>query len=147
MLQAHPVQAFSDNYIWLLEAGAERAFVVDPGDAAPVLLALKARGLALAGILVTHHHPDHVGGVAELLRRCGPVPVYGPRGSPASDITHPLDDGDRISVLDFAADVLAVPGGQLAGFVLVAGLVGVLAALWPGRRAARLDVLRAIATD
>jgi putative ABC transport system permease protein len=33
------------------------------------------------------------------------------------------------------------------GFVLVAGVVGVLAALWPGRRAARLDVLRAISTE
>ena len=113
MLQAHPVQAFSDNYIWLLEAGAERAFVVDPGDAGPVLAALSSRGLGLAGILVTHHHPDHVGGVAELRRRCGAVPVYGPRGSPAGGITHPLDDGDRIDVLGVAADVLAVPGHTL----------------------------------
>lgn len=113
MLQAHPVQAFSDNYIWLLEAGAGRAFVVDPGDAGPVLAALASRGLELGGILVTHHHPDHVGGVAELRRRCGAVPVYGPRGSPASDITHPLDDGDRIDVLGVAADVLAVPGHTL----------------------------------
>jgi putative ABC transport system permease protein len=44
-------------------------------------------------------------------------------------------------------DVLSVPVGQLALFVALAGLVGVLAALWPGRRAARLDVLRAITTD
>jgi putative ABC transport system permease protein len=44
-------------------------------------------------------------------------------------------------------DVLAVPVGQLALFVALAGIVGVLAALWPGRRAARLDVLRAITTD
>jgi putative ABC transport system permease protein len=51
------------------------------------------------------------------------------------------------SLADEGIDVLAVPGGQLAGFVLVAGLVGVLAALWPGRRAARLDVLRAISTE
>ena len=51
------------------------------------------------------------------------------------------------SLADDGLDVLAVPGLQLVGFVAVAGLVGVLAALWPGRRAARLDVLRAIATD
>lgn len=44
-------------------------------------------------------------------------------------------------------DVLAIPAGQLALFVALAGIVGVLAALWPGRRAARLDVLRAITTD
>jgi putative ABC transport system permease protein len=51
------------------------------------------------------------------------------------------------SLADDGLDVLAIPGGQLVGFVVVAGLVGVLAALWPGRRAARLDVLRAISTE
>jgi len=51
------------------------------------------------------------------------------------------------SLADDGLDVLAVPGTQLVGFVLVAGVVGVLAALWPGRRAARLDVLRAISTE
>ena len=44
-------------------------------------------------------------------------------------------------------DVLAVPGTQLAGFVVMAGVVGVLAALWPGRRAARLDILRAVSAE
>ena len=51
------------------------------------------------------------------------------------------------SLVDDGIDVLAIPGGQLTLFVAVAGLVGVLAALWPGRRAARLDVLRAISTE
>jgi putative ABC transport system permease protein len=44
-------------------------------------------------------------------------------------------------------DVLAVPWIQLVIFVLLAGVVGVLAALWPAYRAARLDVLRAITTE
>jgi putative ABC transport system permease protein len=44
-------------------------------------------------------------------------------------------------------DVLSIPFAQLAVFVVLAGLVGVLAALWPGRRAARLDVLKAITTE
>ncbi|MBD3783274.1 MAG: FtsX-like permease family protein [Micrococcales bacterium] len=51
------------------------------------------------------------------------------------------------SLADQGIDVLAVPWLQLVGFVAVAALVGVLAALWPGRRAARVDVLRAIATE
>ena len=63
MLEAYPVPAFSDNYIWLLQAGADEAFVVDPGDAAPVMRALAGSALRLCGILVTHHHPDHVGGL------------------------------------------------------------------------------------
>jgi putative ABC transport system permease protein len=51
------------------------------------------------------------------------------------------------SLADDGIDVLSIPGSQLAIFVALAGVVGVLAALWPGRRAARLDVLRAITTE
>ncbi|TQJ48385.1 ABC transporter permease [Phycicoccus sp. SLBN-51] len=51
------------------------------------------------------------------------------------------------ALADDGIDVLAVPGTQLAVFVVLAGVVGVLAALWPGRRAARLDVLRAITAE
>jgi putative ABC transport system permease protein len=51
------------------------------------------------------------------------------------------------SLADDGIDVLSIPGGQLAIFVVLAGVVGVLAALWPGRRAARLDVLKAITTE
>ena len=43
--------------------------------------------------------------------------------------------------------VLAVPYGSLTVFLVLAGLVGVLAALWPARRAARLDVLRAVTSE
>ena len=113
MLEAHPVKAFSDNYIWLLEAGSGLAVVVDPGDAEPVLAALHARGLRLAGILVTHHHPDHVGGVAALLHACGSVPVFGPRESRADCISRPLGHGEQLTVLGFAAEVIAVPGHTL----------------------------------
>ena len=41
----------------------------------------------------------------------------------------------------------AVPGGQLVAYVVAAGLAGILAAVLPGRRAARIDVLRAITTE
>lgn len=113
MLEAHPVEAFSDNYIWLLEASGGAAVVVDPGDARPVLDALAERRLALGGILVTHHHADHVGGIEALLEACGEVPVYGPRNSPATCISRRLDDGDRIEVLGFGAQVITVPGHTL----------------------------------
>jgi putative ABC transport system permease protein len=43
-------------------------------------------------------------------------------------------------------EVLSVPVGRLLAFLLVAALIGVLAAVWPARRAARLKVLDAIAT-
>ena len=67
MLEIVPVNAFKDNYIWTLR-GAKHAAVVDPGEARPVLEFLAREKLELAAILATHHHPDHVGGIAELLR-------------------------------------------------------------------------------
>ena len=63
------VRAFTDNYIWLIEAPGNRLIAVDPGEAGPVRAELERSGASLAAILLTHHHPDHIGGVAELLRR------------------------------------------------------------------------------
>jgi len=69
-LNVRPVRAFSDNYIWLIESprAQGRLVAVDPGDAAPVIAELQRSGASLAAILLTHHHPDHIGGVPELLR-------------------------------------------------------------------------------
>ncbi|MFN7779748.1 MAG: hydroxyacylglutathione hydrolase [Betaproteobacteria bacterium] len=102
-----PIPAFADNYIWLLTQG-DRAAVVDPGDAAPVLDALRARQLRLAAILVTHHHGDHGGGVPALATPG--VPVYGPAGETIPGRTHALVEGDAIEVLGTEFQVLDVPG-------------------------------------
>ena len=105
-----PLPAFRDNYIWTLR-DARYAAVVDPGEARPVLEYLAREQLTLAAILATHHHPDHVGGIAELLRH-GPVPVYGPKGEPIATLTHPVAEGDtvRIAELGLALSVLDIPG-------------------------------------
>ena len=68
MIELVALPAFADNYIWMLHDG-HGAVVVDPGEAAPVLAALDAQGLELRGILVTHHHPDHIGGIDALRPR------------------------------------------------------------------------------
>ncbi|MDT0213158.1 FtsX-like permease family protein [Rothia sp. ARF10] len=51
------------------------------------------------------------------------------------------------SLADDGIDVLAVPWPQLGFFVALAGLVGILAAWWPGWRASKLDILRAVTTE
>lgn len=104
------LRAFEDNYIWLLRDG-RRIVAVDPGDAAPVLRCLEEADAGLAAILLTHHHGDHTGGVGDLLAR-HPVPVYGPAGETIAGVTHPLREGDTVSLPDIQVQlrVLDVPG-------------------------------------
>jgi len=70
------IPCFKDNYIWML-VGEQGCWVVDPGDAEPVLVWLEAHQQKLAGILLTHHHADHVGGVTKLAQYFD-CPVWGP---------------------------------------------------------------------
>jgi hydroxyacylglutathione hydrolase len=71
-LVIEPIPCLKDNYAYLLyQPGSGDGYVVDPSEAAPVSGALERRHLTLRGILVTHHHPDHVGGIPDLLGRWG----------------------------------------------------------------------------
>src|SRR6185369_4755768 len=112
-LQVTAVPAFSDNYIWLIHSArnSNRVIAVDPGDAAAVNQALLSNELQLAGILVTHHHADHTGGVAELIEKFA-VPVYGPAHEVIPGDTVKVGEGDRIAFtdLDLEFAVLDVPG-------------------------------------
>ncbi|WP_043283497.1 hydroxyacylglutathione hydrolase [Paraburkholderia oxyphila] len=121
-LEYVPVPAFEDNYIWVVSDG-RNAVAVDPGDAAPVRAYLAKRGWRLVAILLTHHHNDHVGGVADLLTD-ERVPVYGPAGEalgPLDAFVTRVKGGDALHLdapeLDFK--VMDVPGhtrGHIAYF-------------------------------
>ena len=110
MLEIVPLPAFKDNYIWTLRDGSNAA-VVDPGEAGPVKAYLAKEGLALVAILATHHHPDHVGGIAELVAM-KKVPVFGPKGEPIPELTHPVGQGDKVEIpaLHAIFSVLDIPG-------------------------------------
>jgi hydroxyacylglutathione hydrolase len=73
-LLIEPIPCLRDNYAYLVhEEGAEDAFVVDPSEAEPVAGALARHHLRLRGILATHHHQDHVGGIATLADQAEPA--------------------------------------------------------------------------
>ncbi|MFT5888359.1 MAG: hydroxyacylglutathione hydrolase [Zhongshania sp.] len=111
MLSINPIKAFNDNYIWCVEKNGE-AIIVDPGDAAPVLLYLEQQQLKLNSILITHHHYDHVGGL-ELLCDANPsISVYGPHNDCAY-ITQRVSHGDRIKLFDGEFEIVEVPGHTL----------------------------------
>lgn len=103
-----PIPAFNDNYLWLLHDG-RRALIVDPGDAGPVQHALRENGLQLEAILVTHHHPDHIGGV-DALREATRAPVYGPAREAIPEPFKRLQDGDTVRALGLDFEVIDVPG-------------------------------------
>jgi len=84
-------------------------FVVDPGDAAPVIDYLTRNQLTLAAILITHRHRDHIQGVAGLLERW-PVSVYGPDSELIPLVTHKLGDGDLLRLEGISFNIIGVPG-------------------------------------
>lgn len=114
--QVSGVPAFQDNYLWVVHNGS-CAVVIDPGDAAPLIDFLRQRGLALTAILCTHHHADHVGGVAGLLQAFGTCPVVGPADESIPGRTLAAQDGETLMLAPGRFEVVTVPGhtaGHLA---------------------------------
>jgi hydroxyacylglutathione hydrolase len=96
-LEIEALPALRDNYIWALTLG-NNAAVVDPGEVGPVERWLEKNNRRLATILVTHHHPDHTGGVAALKTHHG-ARVYGPAGESIPAVDDSLREDDRVTPL------------------------------------------------
>lgn len=123
MLRVTALRAFADNYIWLIHSprDARQVVAIDPGDAAPVKRALATEQLDLAGILLTHHHADHVGGVTELAQLYRPQ-IFGPAGESVPGQPNRVRDGDCVQLdsLGLQFEVLDVPG-HTAGHIAYVG--------------------------
>lgn len=132
MFNVNAISAFNDNYIWCISnTDTQEAWIVDPGDASPVVAHLERERLTLRGILITHHHGDHVGGVSRLLKQWD-VPVYGPRTTPYGGVTQPLDEGDTLELPGMTFQILAVPGHTLDHIAFYCSALGDTPALFCG---------------
>lgn len=74
-MKVYAIPVLDTNYVYVL-VDKKKAVLVDPGEASPVLEALRLNEWDLQAILLTHKHHDHIGGVADILKAY-PVPVYG----------------------------------------------------------------------
>jgi hydroxyacylglutathione hydrolase len=107
------IPAFQDNYIWVLHDETGKCLIVDPGDAAPVQKAIEENDWRPEGILLTHHHHDHVGGVKKLLENYPNLPVWGPQETQDKGANRIVTDGDRVAILGLEFSVFATPGHTL----------------------------------
>lgn len=119
--------ALSDNYTYLLHDSATGATAcVDVPEAEPVKAALADRGWTLTEIWLTHHHPDHIGGV-DALRASYDAKVTGARADRhrLPLLNREVRDGDRFAFGGDTVTVLDVSGhtvGHIAFVVSDAGL-------------------------
>lgn len=105
-----PIPAFTDNYIWaLVNDTNKQAIVIDPGQAQPVADYLEQYGLELTAIWITHHHHDHVGGVAEL-RELYPMTHVVASAEHGVKPDQVVKEGSSVSAWGYTAQVWAVPG-------------------------------------
>ena len=114
MLEIIPLPALKDhyNYIWLLKNKASNhVAIVDPGEAGPLLDLIEFEKLIPIAILITHRHWDHVDGIPEITEKYD-VPVYTPKTEKVKGSTHPVGEGDTVSLpeLDLTLTILDVPG-------------------------------------
>ncbi|MDV6317116.1 hydroxyacylglutathione hydrolase [Idiomarina sp. HP20-50] len=112
-MRVHAIEAFDDNYIWAIETdNNDRVIIVDPGEAKPVQQWLEQHNKTICTILVTHHHYDHTGGIAELVKQF-PCPVIGPDNPDIKTLTQTVDEGKELTVGGIKWQVLSTPGHTL----------------------------------
>jgi hydroxyacylglutathione hydrolase len=127
-LELVTIPCLSDNYAYLIhDAATGETALIDAPEAGSILAALKDRGWTLSQILITHHHSDHIDGVAQLVAATG-ARVLGA----AADVhrlpplDRVLDEGDFVTVGAETGHVLDVSGhtiGHIAFHFPVSGYV------------------------
>lgn len=108
------VPNLEDNYAYLVIDG-DRAAVVDPGEALPIEQALAREAVTLGAIWLTHHHPDHVGGVAALVARHPGIEVvaHAHDRERTPHVTKPVEHDAVVELGTVRATIIYNPGHTL----------------------------------
>ena len=107
------IRCLKDNYAFLVhDPASNEATLIDAPEAGPILAALDATGWRLARVLLTHHHWDHIDGLADIIE-AHPAPVLGNGADRARlpELDRAFDPGDTL--LDGACTVFDAPGHTL----------------------------------
>ena len=122
IIKASAINAFTDNYIWAI-THSNMVALVDPGDANVCIDFIEQQQLTLSAILITHHHPDHIGGIEKLLAYCQQkqwsITVYGPKNENIPHCDVKLVEDDIVNVIGIDFSVIDLPGhtaGHIAYF-------------------------------
>ncbi len=120
-LEIVAVPAFADNYLWLVhDTDSGETAVVDPGDAAPVLAEVEARGWHVGQVWNTHWHPDHTGGNQAVVAATGAtLSAPAAEASKIANIDVLLKDGDQVRLGNHVGEVWEVPGHTLGHIAFV----------------------------
>ena len=118
-LQFKQIPAFNDNYLWVIIQN-QQAWVVDPGDAIPIIHFFENENIVLKGILITHHHLDHIGGAEQLLAWAKKanqthVSAIGPLHPGITFLDRVINDQDEVELFpEVITKALTVPGHTLS---------------------------------
>jgi hydroxyacylglutathione hydrolase len=103
------VPALVDNYIFIYRYEGNKAFVVDPGDADPVLAYASEHGIEIKTVFNTHRHFDHTDGNKKLREITG-CEIIGPDKVRIPTLDRVVEDGNRLSFGPIEIRVISTPG-------------------------------------
>ena len=122
-IRAFVFNPYQENTYILTLDDAPEAVIVDPGctpgrEQEQLLAYLDSKELKPLAVLLTHAHPDHIGGVRALQERYG-IPVY--MGEAEKTVfkldfsTTPIEDGQTLAIGRFSFEVITTPGHTPGG--------------------------------
>ncbi|MBF0444805.1 MAG: hydroxyacylglutathione hydrolase [Magnetococcales bacterium] len=120
IVEAVPV--LGDNYVWMFASNNKEYVAVDPGEATAVSQWLDRLGASLSHILLTHHHNDHTGGVADLKRRYG-AKIIGSKADAQRlpPLDHAVKEGDILNVGECQVQIIETPGHTMGHVIYKVG--------------------------